>query len=100
MKNIQITADWILSNFHHTGGYHVDGTGTIYCDSDDIKWNVIALEGVLYEYSETDQNEVNEFEASFRFRLADIKEIAPKFYENAMDINNRNKQAKINRIIK
>lgn len=100
MKAIQITADWILSNFSHTGSYPGNETAIIYCDSQDIKWNILALEGITYEYSEVDQNEINEFEASFRFKLADIKDIAPQFYENAIGINNRNKQAKINRIIK
>jgi hypothetical protein len=30
MKNLQITADWILCNFSHTGSYPGDGTGSFF----------------------------------------------------------------------
>ncbi len=92
MKTIEITADWILENFHHTGCFPGDGTATIYCDEFDMKWNVLALNDVLYTYSENSENEIGEFEAEFYFQLKDIAEIAPIFYKKGMQINNSNKK--------
>lgn len=97
MKNLEITADWILNNFSHTGYYPGDGTASIFCDSSDLKWNKLALKGIPYDYSEVFENEIGEFQAEFHFELNDIAEIAPEFYKKGMEYNNINKEYKVKR---
>jgi hypothetical protein len=92
MKNLQITADWILCNFSHSASCKGDGTVSIFCDPDDIKWNTLALDGISYEYGEDEINEIGELEAEFYFRLIDIKKLAPKFYKKMMEINDANSE--------
>jgi len=94
MKNLQITADWILNNFSHTASCSGDGTVSIFCDFCDIKWNDLALEGITYEYGEEYQNEIGESEAEYYFNLTDIIEIAPTFYKKMMEINDSNANLK------
>lgn len=96
MKKLQITADWILCNFSHTGSYPGDGTGSIFCDISDAKWNELALEGIPYEYEEF-ENEIGEFEAEYHFKLDDVAEIAPIFYKKGIEINNSNAKFQENR---
>ncbi len=89
MKNIEITADWILNNFHHTAyclGLGDETTISIYCEYDDLKWNELALKGIPYEYNEC-ENEIGEFQAEFHFELNDVAEIAPEFYKKGMEID-------------
>jgi hypothetical protein len=90
MKTLQITADWILNNFSHEGWYPGDGFGSIFCDFSDVKWIVLALENINFEFSEVTENEIGIYEAEFHFLLSDISSIAPDFYKEAMEINDAN----------
>jgi hypothetical protein len=89
MKILQITADWILSNFCNTVMCSGDGTVNIFCDSCDIKWIMLALDDIVYEYGE-EVDENGEFQAEFHFKLNDVAIIAPIFCKDKMEINNVN----------
>ena len=89
MKNIEITADWILNNFHHTTyclGLGDETTISIYCEYNDLKWNELALKGIPYKYEEC-ENEMGEFQCEFHFELNDVADIAPEFYKKGMEID-------------
>jgi hypothetical protein len=81
---IEVTVDWILSNFHHTSQRLKNGTVSIWCNFDSVKWYHLALEGIDYKYEEDYNVKVltgNPWTYKFIINLEDIKDIAPKFYE-------------------
>lgn len=94
MKNITITADWILSLFHHTGWFPGDGSGSIYCDSSDFKWNQLVFESNDIQYEIIEYEDKHGFEFEFKFIISDIKEIAPIFHAKCMEIHEANKNNK------
>ena len=89
MKNITITADWILNNFSESNFCCKDGWCSIKCSLSDAKWNILALQEIDFTYNEI--KERDRHFAHIHFKIEPLKEIAPEFYSHMMEVNNLTK---------
>lgn len=99
MKNLNLTPEWVLEKLPHTR--YADGAGNISVytdDATDANFIELALDSLHINYEAYDYlDENDDFVFGFDFRIEDIKDECPAFYQSMKEINNNNM---INRISK
>ena len=78
MKNLVLTPEFILENFHHTLRCDGNGNVSIYAEGRDVDWNYWCLNlcGISYIAEEA----IGQLSTEFNFKIADLKEECPFLY--------------------
>ncbi len=92
MKTITLTTEWVLQKLSHTQYADGDGNISVYTDdATDANFIELALNSlhIYYEaYEYLDDND--DFVFGFDFRIENIKDECPIFYQRMKEMDNNN----------
>lgn len=92
MRNLKLTPEWVLEKLPHTHYADGDGKVSVYTnDATDANFIELALDSLQIKYEAYDYlDEDDDFVFAFDFRIEDIEEECPSFYQSIKEINNNN----------
>ena len=91
-KIIEVTPEWVLSNFPQA--FYADGCGHITLDIYDVKeviWIELALQTLCINFKENEYTEDDVTIIDIEFRLEDLQENCPALYKQMKKMDAKNK---------
>jgi hypothetical protein len=92
MRNLNLTPEWVLEKLPHTHYADGDGNVSVYtADATDANFIELALNSLHIQYETYDYFDDNaDFVFGFDFRIEDIKDECPAFYQRVKEIDKNN----------
>lgn len=92
MKIIDLTPEWVLEKLPHTRYADGDGNVSVYTgNATDANFIELALNSLQVSFEAYDYLDENKgFVFGFDFKLEDIQDECPTFYNDMKEINNNN----------
>lgn len=95
-KQLRLTPVWVLEKIPLTRNADGNGNASVYTDdATDANFIQLALDSLhinyeTYDYHDDDNDDDNDFLFGFDFRIEDIKEECPSFYQSMKELDNNN----------
>ena len=92
MRNLKLTPEWVLEKLPHTHFADGDGNVSIYTDdATDANFIELALDSLHIQYEAYDYLDDNDdLVFGFDFRIEDLQNECPSFYQSIKVIDNNN----------